>query len=97
MGEEEEEEEISSCFLRQRLARQGKSRMNLLLIHLSVADLIVILFQVGGLTLSPAPLLLLCSSSFLVLSLLALEPNLSNKILPSCFAQIYVCKAFNLG
>ena len=33
-------------FLRQRLASQGKSRMTLLLIHLSVADLIVILFQV---------------------------------------------------
>ena len=33
-------------YLRQRLARQGKSRMTLLLIHLSVADLIVILFQV---------------------------------------------------
>ena len=44
---------------RQRLVDQGKSRMTLLLIHLTIADLIVILFQVSFLFLH------LCSASFL--------------------------------
>ena len=51
MEQQEKQKKISNLYIylshRQRSMEQVKSRMTLLLIHLSVADLIVILFQVS--------------------------------------------------